>query len=76
MQARPATGLADNAAPPPEMPGKPARIGGFHSMPAPRLEPFEVLQDVRFNDYVLVFPTASGVPPMYVMLRESGPFPG
>lgn len=51
--------------------GKPPKIGIFHTSPIPVLEFFETLQDVRFNDYVVVFPQDSGHPPLYVMLRDS-----
>lgn len=56
----------------PVVSGKPAKIGFFNSPQMPQLEFFETLQDIRFNDYVVVFPAGSGHPPLYVMLRDHG----
>ncbi len=65
---------ADNLAPVPNLSGKPPRIGSFQATLLPVAETFEALGDVHFNDYVVVFPSGSGVAAMYVMLAQASAF--
>ncbi len=51
-------------------PDRPSSIGhlSIHSVPA--LLPFSGIEEIRFDDYVVVFPLAAGIDPVYVMFRD------
>lgn len=66
----------DTPAPVPDLSGKPPRIGSFEATLLPVAETFEAMDDVHFNDYVVVFPSGSGVAPIYVMLAQASAFGG
>ncbi|HEK1691043.1 TPA: S-type pyocin domain-containing protein [Pseudomonas putida] len=63
--------------------GQPHNLAG-HAAPitalvGPTLEPLEGrldiypdLSDVGFDDYVIIFPADSGLPPLYVMFKTPG----
>ncbi len=51
-------------------PSAPQQIGYFQTPPVPLPEPFSGLKAVQFDDYIVVFPTGSGLAPIYVMLRD------
>lgn len=61
-QGNPASGSAAS--------GKPPKVGAFQAPQMPRLEHFETLQDVHFNDFIVVFPPDSGRSPLYVMFMD------
>ncbi|KHK63120.1 bacteriocin immunity protein [Pseudomonas frederiksbergensis] len=44
--------------------------GFIHSSPVPTLETFESIEEVRFDDYVVVFPQNSGLEPVYVVFND------
>lgn len=49
------------------------RLGFVRSSPVPVLE--TSMGDVRFDDYIVVFPIAAGLDPVYVMLRDRREYP-
>ncbi|CAK9892123.1 MULTISPECIES: S-type pyocin domain-containing protein [Pseudomonas] len=51
-------------------------VGLFHVPRVPPLEPFGQLADVRFDDYVVVFPEGTGLDPLYLMLKDRREFAG
>ncbi|MFJ7281482.1 S-type pyocin domain-containing protein [Pseudomonas sp. NPDC099000] len=51
------------------------RLGFLQSPPVPLLEPFDGRTEIKFDDYIVVFPTGSGVDPLYVMFRDRREFP-
>ncbi|WP_339504991.1 bacteriocin immunity protein [Pseudomonas sp. RL_105y_Pfl2_101] len=44
--------------------------GFIHASPVPTLETFESIEEVRFDDYVVVFPQDSGLEPVYVVFND------
>jgi hypothetical protein len=44
--------------------------GFIHSSPVPTLASFDSIEDVRFDDYVVVFPQDSGLEPVYVVFND------
>lgn len=42
----------------------------------PQVEAFPVIDDIRFDDYIICFPTASNLAPMYVMFKDRRDYPG
>ncbi|VVN04809.1 bacteriocin immunity protein [Pseudomonas fluorescens] len=57
------------------MAGKPNRLGFIYSSPVPRLEPPIDKENLRFDDYIVVFPIESGLDPLYVMFRDRREYP-
>lgn len=51
------------------------RLGFLRSLPAPLLESFSDIAAIRFDDYVVVFPPASGLDPLYIMFRDRREYP-
>jgi hypothetical protein len=51
------------------------RLGFLRSSPAPLLEFFSDMAEIRFDDYVVVFPPASGLDPLYIMFRDRREYP-
>lgn len=51
------------------------RLGFLRSSPAPLLESFSDMAEIRFDDYVVVFPPASGLDPLYIMFRDRREYP-
>lgn len=48
--------------------------GFIHSSPVPTLESFNSIEEVRFDDYVVVFPLGSGLEPVYVVFNGTAPY--
>jgi hypothetical protein len=46
------------------------------SSPVPELATFDAIEEVRFDDYVVVFPTESGLEPVYVLFNDRRDCPG
>lgn len=44
--------------------------GFIHASPVPTLASFDSIEDVRFDDYVVVFPQESGLEPVYVVFND------
>ncbi|MCQ6255028.1 S-type pyocin domain-containing protein [Pseudomonas sp. Q11] len=44
--------------------------GFIHASPVSTLETFESVEEVRFDDYVVVFPQDSGLEPVYVVFND------
>ena len=44
--------------------------GFINSSPVPILESFDAIEEVRFDDYVVVFPRDSGLAPVYVVFHD------
>ena len=63
VDSPPSASLADSL-------NQPSRLGFLHASPVPTLQPLEALESLVFDDYILVFPEASGVPPLYVMFKD------
>lgn len=61
---------ASTQAPAPEY-----RLGFLRSSPVPLLESFSDMAAIRFDDYVVVFPPASGLDPVYIMFRDRREYP-
>lgn len=51
------------------------RLGFLRSSPVPVLESFSDMTAIRFDDYVVVFPPASGLDPLYIMFRDRREYP-
>ncbi len=51
------------------------RLGFLRSSLVPVLESFSDMAAVRFDDYVVVFPPASGQDPLYIMFRDGREYP-
>lgn len=51
------------------------RLGFLRSSPVPLLEAFNDMAAIRFDDYVVVFPPASGLDPLYIMFRDRNEYP-
>ena len=51
------------------------RLGFLRSSPVPVLESFSDMAAIRFDDYVVVFPSASGLDPLYIMFRDRNEYP-
>ncbi|MHC8339548.1 S-type pyocin domain-containing protein [Pseudomonas sp. HLT2-19-2] len=51
------------------------RLGFLRSLPTPLFEPFSDIEATRFDDYVVVFPTDSGLDPLYVIFRDRREYP-
>lgn len=51
----------------------PSRLGFVRSSPVPVLE--ISMGDVRFDDYIVVFPIEAGLDPLYVMFRDRREYP-
>lgn len=51
------------------------RLGFLRSSPVPVLESFSDMAAIRFDDYVVVFPPASGMDPLYIMFRDRREYP-
>ncbi|MFP3993556.1 S-type pyocin domain-containing protein [Pseudomonas capeferrum] len=49
---------------------RPPSIGFFRMPRVPLIAPFENLAQVQFDDYIVVFPPASGMAPLYLMFRD------
>lgn len=54
----------------PADPSQPPGIGYLHMPKVPMIERFEELSQVQFDDYIVVFPRASGLAPLYTMFRD------
>lgn len=54
----------------------PNRMGFIESPPLPLLEPFVAIEEVQFDDYIVVFPSNSGLDPVYVMFKDRRDYPG
>ncbi|MBC3366058.1 S-type pyocin domain-containing protein [Pseudomonas sp. SWRI154] len=50
--------------------------GFVQSSPVPELASFDSVEEVRFDDYVVVFPHDSGLEPVYVMFNDRRDCPG
>jgi hypothetical protein len=46
------------------------RLGFLQSPPVPLLEPFDGATEIKFDDYIVVFPSGSGLDPIYIMFRD------
>lgn len=57
------------------MAGVPNRLGCIYSSPVPPLESLIAKEDLRFDDYIVVFPVESGLDPLYVMFRDRREYP-
>lgn len=58
---------------------KPDRLdstGFARSSPVPELASFDSIEEVRFDDYVVVFPPDSGLEPVYVLFNDRRDCPG
>ncbi|MCP1445779.1 hypothetical protein J3D54_004911 [Pseudomonas sp. GGS8] len=51
------------------------RLGFLRSSPVPVLESFSDLAAIGFDDYVVVFPPASGLDPLYILFRDRREYP-
>ncbi|MHC8371860.1 bacteriocin immunity protein [Pseudomonas sp. MDT1-85] len=51
------------------------RLGFLRSLPVPVLESFSDMAAIRFDDYVVVFPPASGLDPLYIVFRDRREYP-
>lgn len=51
------------------------RLGFIQSAPVPLLEPLIYKDELRFDDYIVVFPDESGVEPVYLMFRNRDEYP-
>jgi hypothetical protein len=51
------------------------RLGFLRSATAPLVESFNEMTEIRFDDYIVVFPDGSGLEPLYVMFRDRDEFP-
>ncbi|WP_434700870.1 bacteriocin immunity protein [Pseudomonas sp. D1-36] len=51
-------------------------VGFVRSSPVPELATFESIEEVRFDDYVVVFPRESGLEPVYVLFNDRRDCPG
>ncbi|MGJ7547344.1 S-type pyocin domain-containing protein [Pseudomonas alloputida] len=49
---------------------KPPSIGFLHMPKVPLIERFADLSQVQFDDYVVVFPPDTGLPPVYIAFRD------
>jgi hypothetical protein len=58
---------------PPVAPAPSRRLGFGRSSPVPVLE--TSVGDVRFDDYIVVFPIEAGLDPVYVMFRDRREYP-
>lgn len=58
---------------PPVSPAPSRRLGFVRSSPVPVLE--TSVGDVRFDDYIVVFPIEAGLDPVYVMFRDRREYP-
>ena len=54
----------------------PNRMGSIQTPPLPLLEPFIAIEEVQFDDYIVVFPPGSGLDPVYVMFKDRRGYPG
>jgi hypothetical protein len=54
----------------------PNRMGFIQTPPVPLLEPFVAMEEVQFDDYIVVFPPDSGLDPVYVMFKDRRGYPG
>lgn len=72
----PAATLQNSHGAPAVQTNKPNRIGFFHSPCVPLLGSFSMLANVQFDDYIVVFPTDSGLAPIYVMFKDRRDYPG
>ncbi|WP_460146148.1 bacteriocin immunity protein [Pseudomonas sp. S2_A02] len=52
------------------------RLGFLRSSSVPLLESFSDMAAIRFDDYVVVFPPATGLDPLYIMFRDRREYPG
>lgn len=52
------------------------RVGFVHTPALPLLEPYVSIEDVEFDDYVVVFPEGSGIDPLYLMFKGACEYPG
>lgn len=50
------------------------RLGFLQSAPVPLLESFVGMTEIKFDDYIVVFPAGSGLDPLYVMFRDRDEF--
>ncbi|CAN1601875.1 bacteriocin immunity protein [Pseudomonas mediterranea] len=50
--------------------------GFVHSSPVPELASFDSVEEVRFDDYIVVFPCDSGLEPLYVLFNDRRDCPG
>jgi len=50
--------------------------GSVRSSPVPELASFDSVEEVRFDDYVVVFPPKSGLEPVYVIFNDRRDCPG
>lgn len=55
---------------------QPNRMGFIQTPPLPLLEPFVAIEEVQFDDYIVVFPPGSGLDPVYVMFKDRRGYPG
>jgi hypothetical protein len=54
----------------------PNRMGFIETPPLPLLEPFVAIEEVQFDDYIVVFPADCGLDPVYVMFKDRRGYPG
>lgn len=54
----------------------PNRMGFIETPPLPLREPFIAIEEVQFDDYIVVFPADSGLDPVYVMFKDRRDYPG
>ncbi|MHC8377080.1 S-type pyocin domain-containing protein [Pseudomonas sp. MDT1-16] len=60
---------------PPVAPAPSHRLGFVRSLPVPILETSTGEEDARFDDYIVVFPIAAGLDPVYVTFRDRREYP-
>ncbi|WP_420233162.1 bacteriocin immunity protein [Pseudomonas sp. ABY48] len=51
-------------------------VGSVRSSPVPELALFDCVEEVRFDDYVVVFPPETGLEPVYVLFNDRRDCPG
>jgi len=68
--------LQDNQLPNTELSAGRKSVGFIHTPILPLLETHTLIDDVEFDDYVVVFPVDSGIDPLYVMFKGDKEFPG
>jgi hypothetical protein len=57
------------------VPATASKLGFLLSAPVPVLDVIDDIETVQFDDYVVVFPSNSGLDPLYVMFRDKREYP-
>jgi hypothetical protein len=57
------------------VPAPESKLGFLLSAPVPVLDVIDDIETVQFDDYVVVFPSNSGLDPLYVMFRDKREYP-